>query len=92
MPNVNKNTAQQIAWWDGEEPIRLSCLPRRIPEHSANLGIGRASAYRWATKGIGGVVLRRFKWGGVWCTTKQEIVRWQQALTAGVPETRGHNT
>lgn len=89
---MSTHTKEEVAWWIGEEPIRLSIVPRHSPKHDDDTAVHKSQPYRWATKGIGGVVLRRFKWGGVWCTTKQEIVRWQQALTAGVPETRGHNT
>lgn len=41
-----------------------------------------ASAYRWTTAGLRGVRLRRFRVGGNWCTTTEELARWSAALTA----------
>ncbi|MBL8738579.1 MAG: DUF1580 domain-containing protein, partial [Planctomycetes bacterium] len=41
-----------------------------------------ASVYRWTTAGLHGVRLRRFRVGGCWCTTTEELARWSAALTA----------
>lgn len=69
------------AWWAGEDVVRVSCLARHLPTMHNGKPPSRRSVYWWTTAGVFGVVLRRFKSGGQWCTTKQEIVRWQAALT-----------
>jgi len=69
------------AWWDGETAIRLSCVHRHVPERANGKPVSASAVYSWTVAGLHGVVLRRFRSGGQWCTTLQEIVRWQQRLT-----------
>lgn len=75
-------SAPVAEWWIGEDAIRLSCVPRHVPVTAAGRPITRQSVYLWTTRGPLGVRLRRFRIGGQWFTTKQELARWQVALTA----------
>lgn len=75
------SNATVAAWWSGEDAVRLSCVPRHLPSMHGGKLPSRRSVYFWTTNGVFGVVLRRFKSGGQWCTTKQEIARWQVAVT-----------
>ena len=84
--NTSK-TAQRVAralaiWWGGEDPIRLSGVPRVLPPASSGRRVSTATVYRWSLTGLRGVRLRRFKVGGSWHTTHQELDRWANALTA----------
>lgn len=75
------STALRADWWTGEDAIRLSCLPRYVPVNADGRPVTRQTVYVWATAGLHGIKLRRFRCGGQWCTTKQEVARWQAALT-----------
>ena len=68
-------------WWRGEQAIRLSRLPRFMPRTADGRRVSQATAYRWATAGLRGIRLRRFKSGGSWCTTREELHRWTALLT-----------
>jgi hypothetical protein len=69
-------------WFEGEDQVRLSDLPRLIPPLPGGRRVSIASCYRWTTAGLHGVRLRRFKAAGSWATTSQELARWQAAQTA----------
>ena len=76
---MNKHNAKP--WWTGETAIRVSDIPNHVPRLPSGRKVSVASAYRWTLAGLDGVRLRRFKVGGSWCTTLEELVRWQDALT-----------
>ncbi len=78
-----KTTASSPAapWWASETPVRLSQAPALLPPAFGGGSVHAATIYRWCTAGIGGVVLRRFRAGGCWATTAQELTRFQLALT-----------
>jgi hypothetical protein len=61
--------------------VRLSQAPALLPPAFGGGSVHAATIYRWCTAGIGGVVLRRFRAGGCWATTAQELTRFQLALT-----------
>jgi hypothetical protein len=61
--------------------VRLSKAPALLPPAFNDRSVHVATVYRWCTAGIGGVVLRRFKVGGAWATTAEELARFQLALT-----------
>ncbi len=69
-------------WWAHEEAIRVTDIPRHVPPTRAGKRVSAATAFRWTLAGLGGVRLRRFKIGGAWHTTREELVRWSQALTS----------
>jgi hypothetical protein len=68
-------------WWSGEEAVRISDLPRLVPPLPDGRRVSLASVYRWVTAGLDGVRLRRFRLGGVWHSTRQELDRWAAELT-----------
>lgn len=70
-----------VSWWTGEDPVRLSCVPRHVPVRPSGRPVSKAVVYSWTTKGLLGIKLRRFRVGAQWCTTMQELARWQAALT-----------
>lgn len=74
--------ASNAHWWTGEDPIRVSCIPRHVPATADGKPVSVSTAYRWTKEGVRGVVLRRFRFGWQWFTTRQELARWQAALTA----------
>lgn len=74
--------AASAPWWAGEQAIRISDVPRHIPPLPDGRRVSLASVYRWSLNGLRGVRLRRFKVGGTWCSTTQELARWSAALTA----------
>jgi len=78
-----KNPQVAGPWWAGESPVRLSDLPRLLPPLPSGARTSIKSIYRWSTRGLGGVRLRRFKHGGGWATTAEELLRFQQARTLG---------
>jgi hypothetical protein len=61
--------------------VRLSKAPALLPPTFDGSPVHVTTIYRWTTQGIGGVVLRRFKVGGAWATTAEELARFQFALT-----------
>jgi hypothetical protein len=69
------------AWWVGESSIRVSDIPRHVPRQANGRPVSAATAWRWTLRGLRGVCIRRFKVGGTWCTTLEELTRWQAALT-----------
>lgn len=69
------------SWWEGEQQLRLSQVPRHVPPRVDGRPVSLASVYRWTTAGLDGVRLRRFRVAGQWATTVEELARWQQALT-----------
>jgi len=75
-------STRPACWWTGEHQTRLSDLPRYLPPLPDGRRVSIASVYRWTTAGLRGVRLRRFRIGGVWCTTTEELARWSAALTA----------
>ena len=80
MTSVAKPIA--AAWWIGETPITFAAAPKHFPERSDGRPISVSAIYRYTTGGLNGVRLRRFKSGHHWCTTVEEIGRWQAALTS----------
>ena len=80
--SVRRTRGLESRWWVNEEPIRLSVVPRCIPAAADGRRVSIASVYRWTLAGLNGVVLRRFRIGGAYCTTRQELDRWSAALTA----------
>lgn len=68
-------------WWAGENAVRLSDLPRLLPPLPNGRRVSSASTYRWSLAGLQGVRLRRFRVGSTWCTTTEELARWQRELT-----------
>lgn len=78
--------ADPPGWWIGETAIRVADIPKHVPAQADGRQIGVATAWRWTLRGVGGIAIRRFRVGGSWCTTLQEIARWQQALTAAAQQ------
>lgn len=70
-----------MAWWTGEDAVRLSSLPGLLPPRRDGRRISIATCYRYSLTGVCGVRLRRFRVGGGWATTAQELARWQRAVT-----------
>ena len=81
---VNHNTTP---WWTGETAIRVSDIPNHVPRQQNGKKVSVASVYRWTQAGLSGVRMRRFKVGGSWCTTMEELLRWQKVLTIIAGET-----
>lgn len=69
-------------WWFAEDQIQLSDVPRILPPLPNGRRKSLAAVYRWTTAGLLGIRLGRYRCGGVWCTTRQELARWQASLTA----------
>ena len=69
-------------WWSGETALRIGDVPKHVPPTPAGNRVSVASVYRWTCSGLHGVRLRRFKVGGAWHTTLEELGRWSAALTA----------
>lgn len=84
MSTTARRAARDLAssWWAGEEQVRLSDLPRLLPPLPDGGRVSLASVYRWTTRGLRGVRLRRFRCAGGWATTREELARWQAAMTA----------
>lgn len=74
-------TTETDVWWENEDAVRMSCVPRHVPKTAKGREVTTRAVHLWATNGIRGVMLRRFRIGGQWCTTRQELARWQAALT-----------
>lgn len=71
-------------WYAGEATVRLSALPQHLPPLPSGDLISTTTVYRWAFQGLHGIKLRRFKLGGFWHTTREEVVRWSAAITEAV--------
>lgn len=69
-------------WWSHEDKIRVTSIPQYVPPAPDGRRISKAATFRWTTRGLRGVRLRRFKIGGAWHTTLQELDRWSALLTA----------
>jgi hypothetical protein len=85
MSNTVSSNRQGNPWWAGETAVRISDVPRHVPKLPDGRQVSIASAYRWTKDGLHGVKLRRFRVGGCWCTTTQELARWSMALTTAFP-------
>lgn len=59
------------------EVPKLRCVPRRPNGKTIHL----ATVHRWATRGVGGVVLETVQCGGTKCTTAPAIQRFFERLT-----------
>ncbi len=57
-------------------------LPRILPPRPDGRRVSIDAVYRWSLRGLHGVRLRRFRVGGAWCTTTEELTRWSAAITA----------
>lgn len=68
-------------WWSAEQPVLFSEVPNVLPRRGGR-PFSASSVYRWSTIGLHGVRLRRFKVGGSWATTAEELARWQAAVSA----------
>ena len=71
-----------VAWHSGESAVRLASLPQHLPRLPSGDCVSQATAYRWALSGLYGIRLRRFKIGGSWHTTLEELTRWSEAITS----------
>jgi hypothetical protein len=71
------------AWWIGEKAIRVSSIPQHIPTLPDGRLVSTATAWRWTNRGLYGMCIRRFRVGGAFCTTIEELARWQQSITVG---------
>jgi hypothetical protein len=69
-------------WFERETAIRLSDVPRVLPSRPDGKRVSVDAVYRWSLRGLHGLRLRRFRVGGAWCTTMEELTRWSAALTA----------
>jgi hypothetical protein len=69
------------SWWTGETPIRLTALPNHLPLLPTGRKVSLPTVFRWTTRGLHNVRLRRFKLGGGWCTTAEELNRWSVLQT-----------
>lgn len=82
MATTPTNPPIASPWWVGETPVRVSDLPAHIPALPGGKKVSTASVYRYTTVGVRGIRIRRFRGvGNSWCTTLQELGRWQSALT-----------
>ncbi len=66
-----------------EEPVPLAQVPklRCVPRRPGGKTIHLATVHRWATNGIGGVVLETIRCGGTKCTTVAAIQRFFARLS-----------
>ncbi|HWB14336.1 MAG TPA: DUF1580 domain-containing protein [Pirellulales bacterium] len=66
-----------------EEPIPLAQVPklRCVPRRPGGKTIHLATVHRWATNGIGGVVLETIRCGGAKCTSVGAIQRFFARLS-----------
>ena len=78
----DRRTAAAAPWWAGEAAVRITDLPRHLPARPDGKHVSIASCFRYSLHGVRGVRLRRFRCGGAWCTTLEEVRRWQAAQTA----------
>jgi hypothetical protein len=70
-------------WFAGEDPLALHEVPAEIPPRRDGDRISLATVYRWTLAGCCGIRLRRYKAGPRgYATTRQELQRFQQALSA----------
>lgn len=76
-------TAKKLAmpWWAGEEVVALGAVPNLLPQKLDGRRHTVQSVYNWTTVGLRGVRLRRFKAAGSYATTREELARWQAAIT-----------
>lgn len=74
--------ADREPWWTAEEAIRISDIPRVVPPRPDGRKVSVDAAFRWSLVGLRGIRLRRFKLGGAWHTTREELVRWSSSLTS----------
>lgn len=72
---------QAPPWWTNETALRVSDIPKILPAKPDGSRVHISSAFRFTTAGVSGVRIRRFKCGSVWCTTQEEVRRWERALT-----------
>jgi hypothetical protein len=58
-----------------DELIPLSCVPdlRWIPRRRRGTKLSYTCLWRWATKGVAGVVLQTVRVGGTPCTTESDL-------------------
>ena len=82
MSKSNKQSLIGSAWWLGEVQVPFALAPSHFPPRGTGEPVTVSTIYKYSTAGIGGVRLRRFKGGGCWCTSVEEIARFQLALTA----------
>lgn len=72
----------ESTWWSGETQIRFSNIPNHLARKPDGSKVSLASAYRYGLTGVNGIRLRRFRGAGnTWCTTIEELHRWQHSLT-----------
>lgn len=81
-PRTAANAVPHAPWWAGETPIRLSDVPRILPPRPDGRRVSIDAIYRWSLRGLHGIRLRRYRCGGSWASTEQELARWQAAITA----------
>ena len=77
-----RTSTSPTCWWNGEAAVRISALPSVIPPLPDGRKVSVATCWRWTLRGLHGLRLRRFKIGSSWHTTREEVTRWSQALTA----------
>ena len=82
--NTNQRSSSHSSWWAGETHLWISDLPQHVPPLPNGKRVSIASVYRWTLTGVHGIRIRRFRCGGKWATTHEELVRWQNALTQEV--------
>ncbi len=71
------------AWWANERQVRMSVLPNHLVPNADGTRVTLPTVYRWTTHGIQGQKLRRFRIGGAWGTTLEEVARWQGRMSGG---------
>lgn len=81
QPNTTEGSSHPNSWWAGEAHLWISDLPQHVPPLPNGKRVSIASVYRWTLTGVRGIRMRRFRCGGRWATTEEELGRWQAALT-----------
>lgn len=81
---MQTRASKQLAahpWWEGEQVVFLHQVPELLPPRSNGRRISTKTAQAWARVGYAGVILRTFCVGRARATTREELARWQQAVT-----------
>jgi hypothetical protein len=78
----SRSSSLSAPWWHGEHGIRINDVPKHVPPRPDGRPISAATAWRWTLRGVRGIAIRRYRVGGNWCTTVEELRRWECALSA----------
>ena len=68
-----------------EHVLCLRDAAKRLPKRRGGKRPHVATLYRWAKRGLRGVVLETLQVGGTLCTSREALQRFFESLTQGVP-------